>query len=132
VSGSINTGGHQYQIVEAYGPLRFRVSGTVHQTSVIVFPEETVTWPVESFASLVKGDFDAVIERAGDIEILLLGCGARMELVPRAFRDHLRASGVIIEPMDTGAAARTFNLLLSEDRKVSAALIVLPEETDTQ
>jgi uncharacterized protein len=38
----------------------------------------------------------------------------------------LRADGVVIEPMDTGAAARTFNLLLSEDRKVAAALIALP------
>lgn len=132
MSGSANTGGHPYQIVEAYGPRRFRVSGAVHQTSVIVFPEETVTWPVESFAALGEGDFAPVIERAGDVEILLLGCGPRMELVPRAFRDHLRAFGVVIEPMDTGAAARTFNLLLSEDRKVAAALIVLPEETDAQ
>ncbi len=127
MSGSATSGGLPYQIVEAYGPRRFRVSGVVHETSIIVFPEETVTWPVESFAGLGEGDFAPVIERAGDVEILLLGCGLRMELVPRAMRDHLRVSGVVIEPMDTGAAARTFNLLLSEDRKVAAALIVLPE-----
>lgn len=127
MSGSATSGGHPYQIVEAYGPRRFRVSGVVHETSIIVFPEETVAWPVENFAGLEHGDFAPVIERAGEVEILLLGCGPRMELVPRTMRDHLRGSGVVIEPMDTGAAARTFNLLLSEDRKVAAALIILPE-----
>jgi uncharacterized protein len=62
---------------------------------------------------------------AQDIEILLLGCGERMGLVPQSLRAPLRADGIVIEPMDTGAAARTFNLLLSEDRKVAAALIAL-------
>ena len=48
-----------------------------------------------------------------------------MGLVPQSLRAPLRADGIVIEPMDTGAAARTFNLLLSEDRKVAAALIAL-------
>ena len=60
------------------------------------------------------------------IELLLLGCGPRMQLVSQALRAPLRAAGIVIEPMDTGAAARTFNLLLSEDRRVAAALIELP------
>jgi uncharacterized protein len=47
--------------------------------------------------------------------------------VPQSLRGPLRAKGIVIEPMDSGAAARTFNLLLSEDRKVAAALIALPE-----
>jgi uncharacterized protein len=49
-----------------------------------------------------------------------------MELVPRSLRDPLRAAGIVIEPMDSGAAARTYNVLLSEDRRVAAALIALP------
>ena len=120
--------GEPYQIVEAYGPGRLRVSGTVHETSVIVFPENTIPWPVTDFASLTPADFAPVHDAAEEVEILLLGCGPRTELVTSALRNPLRASGVVIEPMDTGAAARTFNLLLSEDRRVAAALIVLPGE----
>jgi uncharacterized protein len=59
----------------------------------------------------------------GDVSILLLGCGKRMGSVPLALREGLRARGVVVEPMDTGAACRTYNVLLSEERRVAAALI---------
>jgi uncharacterized protein len=61
----------------------------------------------------------------GDIEILLLGCGARMGTVPFALRKGLRASGIVVDAMDTGAACRTYNVLLAEERRVAAALIKL-------
>jgi uncharacterized protein len=115
-----------YQVIEGYGPGRFRITGDVFEQSVLVLPERTLPWSVNSFAELSPDSFDAVRAHAQDIEILLLGCGERMELVPQSLRKPLRADGVVIEPMDTGAAARTFNLLLSEDRKVAAALIALP------
>ena len=119
--------GAAYQVVEGYGHGRFHISGDVYETSVLVFPEQTLVWPVKAFSELTIDDFTPVIAAAGDIEILLLGCGPRMELVPQAMRASLREVGVVIEPMDTGAAARTFNLLLSEDRRVAGALITLPE-----
>lgn len=118
--------GAAYQVVEAYGPGRFRISGDVHETSVLVFAEHTESWSPKSFSDLTVQDFASVIAAASGIEILLLGCGERMEMVPQSLRGPLREAGVVVEPMDTGAAARTFNLLLSEDRQVAAALIVLP------
>ncbi|MBO6785107.1 MAG: Mth938-like domain-containing protein [Alphaproteobacteria bacterium] len=129
MSATGDSSNEPYQIVEAYGPGRFRVSGTVHETSVIVFAERTIPWSVARFGDLGAEDFAPVLEMADELEILLLGCGPRMELVPSRLRDPLRARGVVIEPMDTGAAARTFNLLLSEDRQVAAALIALPDDT---
>ncbi len=93
-----------------------------------MFPERTVDWAVTGFAELSEVSFQPVAEAAEDIEILLLGCGPRMELVPGPLRAALRSAGIVIEPMDTGAAARTFNLLLSEDRRVAAALIALPAD----
>lgn len=114
-----------YQVVEGYGPGRFRISGEVFEHSVLVFPERTIPWSVTSFAELTPECFTELHAVAQDIEILLLGCGERMALVPQSLRAPLRAEGIVIEPMDTGAAARTFNLLLSEDRKVAAALIAL-------
>jgi len=115
-----------YQVVEGYGPARFRISGEVYETSVIVFPERTIEWQIPSFEELSPSDFAPIREASEVIEILLLGCGTRMELVPRSLRDPLRAAGIVIEPMDSGAAARTYNVLLSEDRRVAAALIALP------
>ena len=115
-----------YKVVEGYGPARFRISGEVYETSVIVFPERTIEWQIPSFEELSPSDFAPIREASEVIEILLLGCGTRMELVPRSLRDPLRAAGIVIEPMDSGAAARTYNVLLSEDRRVAAALIALP------
>jgi uncharacterized protein len=57
---------------------------------------------------------------------LLIGCGARMAFVPRALRDALKAGGIACDGMDTGAACRTYNVLLAEDRRVAAALIAVP------
>ena len=118
-----------YQVVERYGAGKFQISGVTYTSSVLVFPERTVSWPVTDFSEVDDAALAPVLVESGvseGIELLLLGCGARMELVPQALRAPLRADGIVIEPMDTGAAARTFNLLLSEDRRVAAALIVLP------
>lgn len=114
-----------YQVVEGYGPGRFRISGEVFEHSVLVFPERTIPWAVTQFSDITAESFSDLHAVAQDVEILLLGCGERMALVPQSLRAPLRAEGIVIEPMDTGAAARTFNLLLSEDRKVAAALIAL-------
>jgi len=111
------------QMVESYGNGRFRVSGTVWQGSILVFPEETLLWPVSSFAELSEESLGPVL--AAQPEVLLLGCGRRAEFPSKAFRQSLRAAGVIVEPMDTGAAARTFNVLMTEGRRAAAALMAV-------
>ena len=113
------------QVIESYGEGRFRISGQVHQGSVIVFPERTLSWPVADFAELKPESLEAVAEARKSVDVLLLGCGARMQLVPRLLREKLRVAGIVIEPMDTGAACRTFNVLMSEERQVAAALIAV-------
>ena len=62
------------------------------------------------------------------VEFLVIGCGARAMLVPPALRQELRDAGLRLDAMDTGAACRTYNVLLAEDRRVAAALIPLPAE----
>ena len=59
----------------------------------------------------------------GGVELLLLGLGRRMVPVPAAVRAALKADGIAIEAMDTGAACRTYNVLLAEERRVAAALL---------
>jgi len=85
-------------------------------------PDRTIDWPVASMAELGTASFAAIIER-GDIEILLLGTGARMAPVPAEIRLALRHAGIVVEPMDTGAACRTYNVLIAEDRRAAAALL---------
>ena len=115
------------QVIESYGDGRFRVTGKLHQGSVLVFPEKTVAWEVVESAALTEESLVAIAAAgdAGTIELLLIGCGPRMVLIPAKLRAALRSHGVVIEPMDTGAAARTYNVLAAEGRKVAAALIAV-------
>jgi uncharacterized protein len=112
------------QVIEGYSASGFRVSGGLYAGSVLVFVDRTELWPVSSLAEATLDRFAPVVAH-GDIEILLLGCGRRMGMVPAALRQGLRASGIVVDAMDTGAACRTYNVLLAEERRVAAALIGL-------
>jgi uncharacterized protein len=113
------------QIVESYGEGRFRVTGAVYEGSILVFPGRTLAWPVASVDQLNEASLAPVAAEgeAGNTDLLLLGCGLRMAMVPAALRQYLRAAGVVIEAMDTGAACRTYNVLMADGRRVAAALI---------
>ena len=113
------------QLIESYGPGRFRIAGATHAGSVLVFPEQTRAWPVTAMAALTLDSLSDVLAAVPPVEILLIGCGPRLLPVPGALRGALRAHGVGCDGMDTGAACRTFNVLLAEGRRVAAALIAL-------
>lgn len=113
------------QIVESYGEGRFRVSGTQHQGSILVLPERTLAWPVTAFAEITLATLEPLLAAEPRPELLLLGCGSRLALLPSALRSGLRARGLGVEAMDTGAACRTYNVLLAEGRAVAAALIAV-------
>jgi uncharacterized protein len=113
------------QVIESYGPGRFRISGVTHAGSVLVFPERTIAWPVKSMTDLSEAAFADVIAAEPAVEILLIGCGPQLLPLPGALRSTLRTEGVASDAMDTGAACRTFNVLLAEARRVAAALIAL-------
>jgi uncharacterized protein len=110
------------QVIEGYGASGFRVAGTHYAGSILVFPDATFEWPVSRFEDVTLDALQPVVERGGT-EILLLGCGARMQRMPAALRQALKGAGISLEPMDTGAACRTYNVLLAEDRRVAAALL---------
>ena len=115
------------QIVESYGEGRFRVTGQIHEGSILVFPDRTLAWSVTQAAEASLANLEPVLAagRAGGTELLLLGQGARMLPVPSELRQGLKGAGIVIEPMDTGAACRTYNVLMAEGRRVAAALIAL-------
>ncbi len=114
------------QVIEAYGARGFRVSGVAYAGAVIVFPDVTVAWRASTMADVSLASLAAVSERAGGVnavEILLLGCGKQILPVPRPLREALRAAGIVIDAMGTGAACRTYDVLLGEGRRVAAALL---------
>ncbi|MEA2781563.1 MAG: hypothetical protein QOK29_3107 [Rhodospirillaceae bacterium] len=115
------------QIVESYGEGRFRVTGRLFTGSVLVFPERTLDWPVAGSGDANLENLEAVLAagRAGTVELLLFGQGPRMAPVPPSLRQGLREAGVGLELMDTGAACRTYNVLMAESRRVAAALIAV-------
>jgi uncharacterized protein len=115
------------QIIESYGGGRFRIAGAIHAGSVLIFPERTLAWPVLGFADISLDVLEpvALSGRAGTTDLLLIGCGTNPALLGKDLRAALRASNIVIETMDTGAAARTFNVLMAEGRRVAAALIAV-------
>ena len=110
------------QIIERYAGSGFRVSGVIYHGPVLVFPDSTVPWGAASASDVTLDNLAPVIEHGG-VEILLLGLGRATSAVPAALRTALRAAGIALEAMDTGAACRTYNVLVAEDRRVAAALI---------
>src|ERR1700730_893369 len=110
------------QVIDSYGAHSFHVSGAGFGGAILVFPDRTVNWPVTALADVTAESLRPVIEHGG-VEILLLGCGKRMQPVRPALREALREAGIVVDAMDTGAACRTYNVLLSEERRVAAALL---------
>jgi uncharacterized protein len=109
------------QVIESYGAGGFRVSGVAYDSAILVLPQETRNWPIATFADISLVSLAPAI--AAGVQILLLGCGSRMMLVPPELRQELRAQGVVVDAMDTGAACRTYSVLLAEDRRIAAALL---------
>lgn len=109
------------QVIQSYAAGSFRVSGKIYTGPIIVFPDHVMEWKISE--TLALGDFALLIERKGALDVVLLGMGKSMALLDPALRKALKEQGLSPEPMDTGAACRTYNVLMAEGRRVAAALI---------
>lgn len=112
-------------VLTAYGDGGFRVSGQRIEGSILLFPDRTETWDIGAISDMTAQSLASLIAAAGDFEILLVGCGARIQPLPHAARDALGDAGINPDFMDTGAACRTYNVLAGEGRLVAAALIAV-------
>ncbi|WP_128254232.1 Mth938-like domain-containing protein [Falsirhodobacter deserti] len=104
------------QPVEGYGPGFFRIAGKVLEGPLLVSPWSTVGWGGYE-------DTATPLALADRIDVLFLGTGSEIAHAPRAFRQAIEAAGVGVEVMNSPAACRTYNILLSEGRRIAAALI---------
>ena len=111
--------------IDHYGDGGFRVGGERYEGSLIVAPEQVWAWAISDIAHLTTESIAAVLAADPPIELLLIGCGTRVERVPRDVRGVLRTRAIITDGMETGAACRTYNILMAEERRVAAALIAI-------
>lgn len=112
--------------VDAYGDGGFRLSGVRHEGSVLILKDAARPWPVTSLAELTPESLAEVIAAGPrEVEFVLLGVGPRNAMPPRPVREALSKAGIGLEFMDTPAAARMYNVLTSEGRRLAAALIAI-------
>ena len=111
--------------IEAYGNGGFRFAGMSHRGSVLALPSGIEAWDVRSADEITPPALLRLIEEASSIEILLIGGGDALVPLSRESRAALAEVGLAPELMATGAAVRTYNVLLSEERAVAAALIAV-------
>lgn len=111
--------------IEAYGNGGFRFADMSHRGSVLCLPSGIYGWEPADPAALTMADLERVLAESADVEILLVGMGKDLRPLPRDLREALKAAGIASDPMSTGAALRTYNVLLAEDRAVAAALIAV-------
>lgn len=111
--------------IDAYGNGGFRFADMSHRGSILCLPSGVHGWAPSDLAALTLSDFDLVLRQSADFDVLLIGMGADIRPIPKVLRDALGERRIIADPMSTGAAVRTFNVLLAEDRRVAAALIAV-------
>ena len=115
----------QQVAIEAYGNGGFRFAGMSHRGSILCLPSGIYEWPASGVASLLPDDFARVFAERERLGFLLLGVGRTVSFPAPAVRKAFTEAGIGLEIMDTGAAARTYNVLLAEGRPLAAALIAV-------
>ena len=104
--------------IDGYGPGFFRVAGEVVEGPMLVTVTSARSW----------GGYDdtaPLLELANEIDVLFIGTGAETAHVPTAFREKLEEAGLGVEAMNSPAACRTYNVLLSEGRRVALAALAV-------
>jgi uncharacterized protein len=111
--------------IDAYGNGGFRFAGMSHRGSILCLPSGIHAWAVKDPDELDASAFARVMAERAELGFLLLGTGKRQVMPAREVREAFVAAGLALEVMDTGAAARTYNVLLAEQRPVGAALVAV-------
>ena len=112
--------------IEAYGKGGFAFAEMSHRGSLLCLPDAIWAWPVVRAADIDRASLERVFAAAEGIDTLIIGTGNEVWLPPSALRDALRAVKVVLDPMQTGPAITTYNIMIGERRRVAAALIAVP------
>lgn len=112
--------------IRAYAPGQVTINQTIYTRSLIVTPQRVIAdWPPRTFAELDEAHFEVLAGLRP--EVVILGTGARLRFPKPASLRALVEVNVGVEVMDTGAACRTYNILMGDGRRVAAALLMIEE-----
>ena len=112
--------------IDAFGGGGFRLAGQRYEGSVLIIGDAAQAWPVTRLSDLTLADLAPVMAAGvAGVEFLILGVGPQNAPPPREVREGLRHAGMGLEVMTTPEAARLYNLLTSEGRRLAAALIAV-------
>ena len=112
--------------IEAYGRGGFAFADISHRGSLLCLPDSIWAWPVTRPQEIDEYSLQKVFAAANAIDTLIVGTGTDVWVPPKGLREALRAVRVVLDPMQTGPAIRTYNIMLGERRRVAAALIAVP------
>lgn len=110
-------------LVDGYGGNGFRLMGRRFEGGIILLPSGVYPIEATSIETLTEADFDRAFAADEKPELILVGSGQSMQLLPKKLKGYLSEKGLGFDIMDTGAAARTYNVLMMENRRVSALLL---------
>ncbi len=111
--------------IDAYGNGGFRFADMSHRGSLMCLPSGIYGWDVKTTKDLVSKNFTRLFDEAKDIEILLVGTGDYLVPIQDLLRRKLRKAAISADPMATGAAVRTYNVLVAEGRAVAAVFLAV-------
>jgi uncharacterized protein len=109
------------QVIQSYAMGTFRVSGKVYEGAILVTPTQTIPWNAST--PLKTEAFGPVMDLKDSLDVVLLGTGKTMQFLAPDVRKALKEQGLSVDSMDTGAACRTYNVLMAEGRRVAAVLL---------
>jgi len=111
--------------IESYGNGGFRFTGGSHAGSILLLPAGIRAWNVQAFRADHSDCYAEIFSCPDKIDLFILGSGSSLVFPHPPVRDMFRDRGITLECMNTGAACRTYNILLSENRKIAAGLIAV-------
>jgi uncharacterized protein len=112
--------------IDAYGNGGFAFAEMSHRGSLLCLPDAIWAWPVTTPADIDEDSLARVFAAANVIATLVIGTGTDVWVPPKRLREALRAVHIVMDPMLTGPAIRTYNIMIGERRRVAAALIAVP------
>ena len=111
--------------IDSYGNGGFRFADMSHRGSLLMLPSGIYGWDMVEGDPLTADYFQRVFEEAEGIEVILVGTGKDIRPLPAALKAKFKEYAISSDPMSTGAAIRTYNIMLAESRAVAAALIAV-------
>jgi uncharacterized protein len=112
-------------MISSYGDGKFTVNAKKVTGSILLYNDRVDPWPITDASDITLESLEVLLNCSNGYDILLVGCGELSKAPPKGLREAVKEKGLVLEWMNSGAAARTFTVLQTEDRRVLAAIIAV-------